>query len=379
MERISKLIEAIYAAPLEPDRWGQLAPGIARHFGAESCFIAAFNRETGKKILFAPTPNVDAGAQRDYEAYYYKTDLWVGTGKRVSLGAAFFGGEIVSERDLIRSEFYNDWCKRVGIFHALGFVASFDDAYSCVGVHRRFDAPRFDQDEKRGMALLLPHLTSALALTRRLETLRQDRKLALSAVDALNLSVMVVDAERRLLFANARAEALLMKRRGLAVSHGVLRATLPAHDAQLARETHQAALAAIGRARPASGVVTVPFEDGTTLSLMVQPLQPDAIGSGRRPVALIFAHDSDDEHLPVPETLARVYGLSPAEARLTASLVAGDRLETYAERVQISRETARTLLARVFRKTGWSRQTDLVRDVLTNPLLTRLDQSKARS
>jgi DNA-binding CsgD family transcriptional regulator/PAS domain-containing protein len=372
MERFSTLVEAIYGATLDPDAWSKLAVRVAERFAAESCFLGAFDEQTGAARLFAHTKNVDARAHADYAAHYHKTDLWVHTARATIPGVVFLGTDVVDEPALVASEFYNDWCKRVGIFHALGFLAPIDEnVFSAVGIHRSCAAQHFDDGDKHTMRLLLPHLTKSLHLTLHLEHLRHGRKLALQAVDTLGAAVVVVDANRRLLLASARAESLLEKRSDLTVSQGILRARLPARDQELARAVHHAALAAVGRSASPGGVVTIPCEDGSTLSLMVSPLPPDATELGAaRPIALIFLSGSGDRAVPSAEALARFYGLSPAEARLAAALLSGERLEAYAERAQISRETARTLLARTFRKTGCSRQADLIREALTNPLLT---------
>ena len=67
----------------------------------------------------------------------------------------------------------------------------------------------------------------------------------------------------------------------------------------------------------------------------------------------------------VIRTLARDYGLTPAEARLVSGLVQGKRLREIASEVGVSMNTIRTQLKSVFRKTDTHRQVDLVRMALT--------------
>ena len=54
------------------------------------------------------------------------------------------------------------------------------------------------------------------------------------------------------------------------------------------------------------------------------------------------------------------FGLSPAEARLVALLIAGASLRSCAKALGITYETARTYLKSVFYKTGTHRQAELV-------------------
>ena len=87
-------------------------------------------------------------------------------------------------------------------------------------------------------------------------------------------------------------------------------------------------------------------------------------GTGR---VIVLIGDPEARVESPPEVLARVYGLTPTEARLAHALASGDPLETYAERAGIALSTARWTLKQVQAKTGCRRQADLVRLVLTGP------------
>jgi DNA-binding CsgD family transcriptional regulator len=63
---------------------------------------------------------------------------------------------------------------------------------------------------------------------------------------------------------------------------------------------------------------------------------------------------------PTAELLARVFGLTPAEARLASIMAEGANLEQAADQLGVSRETARSQLKAVFAKTGTNRQSQLV-------------------
>jgi DNA-binding CsgD family transcriptional regulator len=76
---------------------------------------------------------------------------------------------------------------------------------------------------------------------------------------------------------------------------------------------------------------------------------------------------------PPEELLSQVFGLTPAEARLTARLAAGTTLRQAAEALTISRETARSQLKTAFAKTDTHRQADLV------SLLMRIGVGRAPS
>ncbi|MGE0576242.1 MAG: helix-turn-helix transcriptional regulator [Reyranella sp.] len=98
-----------------------------------------------------------------------------------------------------------------------------------------------------------------------------------------------------------------------------------------------------------------PFE------VLVVPLstanRPDVT---QRASAMVFLHDPETLVTPLPNLLAGLYRLTPAEGRLAADLLAHLTLEENAERRSLSRETLRSQLKELFRKTGTSRQSELV-------------------
>jgi DNA-binding CsgD family transcriptional regulator len=79
----------------------------------------------------------------------------------------------------------------------------------------------------------------------------------------------------------------------------------------------------------------------------------------------IFIADDVPAVQPDAKLLGALLDLSPAEARLTAALARGETIQQYAIESGVSINTARTLIGRVFAKTGTSRQVELVTLALT--------------
>lgn len=68
----------------------------------------------------------------------------------------------------------------------------------------------------------------------------------------------------------------------------------------------------------------------------------------------------------LPERLARILGLTPAEASLAAAVAMERTLKEHAEERRITINTARWTLKRVLAKTGCRRQSELVRLILAS-------------
>ncbi|WP_018261261.1 helix-turn-helix transcriptional regulator [Methylobacterium sp. WSM2598] len=78
------------------------------------------------------------------------------------------------------------------------------------------------------------------------------------------------------------------------------------------------------------------------------------------PHSVLILVDLDDSTRPSTAALERIFGLTPAEARLAVKLTRGDTLAEIAEQHGLSVHTVRTQLAAVFSKTNTSRQAELV-------------------
>jgi DNA-binding CsgD family transcriptional regulator/GAF domain-containing protein len=370
-EELSKLIASIYDAALNPADWPQLAQTLARTFCAESSAIFQLNLAQGSAGLLGITENFDAKAISEYEAYYHQKDLWAIAMSKSVTGRAMLGVEIVREAEFLNSEIFNGFAKRIEMFWFVGSVVVLEKQFmGAIGIHRPHGAPAFGAEDKHYLDMLLPHLSRAMLLHRRLQGLTQDNRIVVDALEKLSVGMIAVDAQATVLFANPTAERLLREGLGLTCRQGFLGATDPTKEGELRRLIQQAGLAAFGRSGEAGGVLSLPRPEGRPLSLLVCPLRPQALSFGPSiPAALLIFGDPDASPSTPTQALIELYGLTPAEARLMAALVDGERLEDYADRQQISINTARTQSKQIFAKTGHGRQADLIREVLANPAL----------
>jgi DNA-binding CsgD family transcriptional regulator/PAS domain-containing protein len=371
LDRFSSLIEALYDAALDPTEWPRLAQMFARSFGAESSAIFQLNLAQGSAGLLGTTGNFDAKAMSEYEAYYHQKDPWAIAMSKSATGRAMLSTEMVGEAEFLNSEIYNGFAKRIELFWSVASVMPLEKQFmGAIGIHRPHGARAFEADDKHHLDMLLPHLSRAMLLQRRLQGLTQNNRIVLDALEKLSVGMIAVDAQATVLFANPTAERLLRAGLGLTCRRGCLGTTDPTKDGELRHLIRQAGLAALGRSSEAGGVLALPRTEGRPLSLLVCPLRPHALTLGASvPTALIVFGDPDASPSTSTQALIELYGLTPAEARLMAALVDGERLEDYADRQQISVNTARTQSKQVFAKTGHGRQADLIREVVANPAL----------
>ena len=107
------------------------------------------------------------------------------------------------------------------------------------------------------------------------------------------------------------------------------------------------------------------------LTVLVLPLHEAAADLGPSPpsAALIVVGDPECTYDISAEVAARFFGLTLAEARVLVDLVNGISLNEMAEARELTRNTLKTQLNQVFRKTQTNRQSDLVKVVLSSPAI----------
>ncbi|GIL01344.1 MAG: hypothetical protein BroJett030_12430 [Alphaproteobacteria bacterium] len=233
-------------------------------------------------------------------------------------------------------------------------------------VFRQRAAPRFDNEETALAGVLLAHVARALEIASRIDAGRIEKTLYCDALDRLNVGVIVVDGHGRATSVSAVAERLLHARNGLQLQAGRLRAANATEDRALQAAIRAAGQrGAAGEPAPSRGLSLTKDSGARTLGIVVRPV---ATGAQHGPVA-VYVRDCEAAPEVASEYVRQIFDLTPAEAAVTRRLTAGLSLEDAAASLAISRNTARAHLRSIFSKSGITRQTELVRLVLSSAVM----------
>ena len=88
---------------------------------------------------------------------------------------------------------------------------------------------------------------------------------------------------------------------------------------------------------------------------------------GSETFALLFVSDPEQKVEAVESFLREIYGLTVAEVNVAQVLASGNSLNEACELLGIKPNTARTHLKRIFSKTETSRQSELIKLILSSP------------
>jgi len=200
----------------------------------------------------------------------------------------------------------------------------------------------------------------------------QIRSQATSIVlDAVPLGIILVNSQGRVLQTNRSAQQILALADGLSADNsGALRAAAPRDTDRLREVIVEVAGAPPGGASQPVGVLKLdrPTLQGSWL-IAVIPIHARRRADTVSEIAAIFVTETagaDPTGIP-PQSIERLFTLTPAEAKLLVALVDGMGLDEIAAHFEVSKNTLRNQLNQIFRKTGASKQSELVRMVLASP------------
>jgi len=162
------------------------------------------------------------------------------------------------------------------------------------------------------------------------------------------IGVAIVDAAGRVSWLSPNAKAWVANCSSLMLSDG--RLTSPKGDVR--RKLAAAAAEAAGKTRRPAVLALPHVEDDRMPSLIT------FLPIGESNALVIFPAQSQDALMV--DLLLDALGLTNAERRLARQLVMGRNLEDAAREANVTKETARSYLKRVFAKTGVKRQAELI-------------------
>lgn len=220
------------------------------------------------------------------------------------------------------------------------------------------DAHSASQTERALMHFLTPHFERAHAIHLQLAEVISERNLLESVMNRLPLGAAIIDARCNTISLNRTIIALLQGNALLKLTAGRLVSSPSAVLEQAVEKILSGAVA--------DEVIRLGGDEGS-LSLWISrgnvPVNSDA--HLNRLMVFVASRTS---HALSEQGLVTLFGLTPAEARVTQKLALGCTLDESAELLEVSKNTAKTLLSRVFGKVGVKRQTELMQAIYASPL-----------
>ncbi|MCU1314406.1 MAG: helix-turn-helix transcriptional regulator [Acidobacteriaceae bacterium] len=289
-----------------------------------------------------------------YETTFGQFDEWA---KRVDpslLGRSVLRGEeLYPDPLLYRSTYYNEFLEpfdtcQMACIGSAGTLGT----YEALSVYRGPNENSFSSELIATLQMLIPHLYTALSVRRKLDQLQGSLNDIESTLDSLSLGVVLVRREGTCHSLNRAAQAIL--------DRGILSALEPG-DASRLRHLVGSLTRRTTTVMSPQNAVLISRRKGRPLQLLGSPFRQEALPGQPRAAAMIIITDPENKTRVPVETLALLFGLTPAEGRLAIALANGDSLTDAADLHRVRHETARKQLKSIFQKTHTNRQGELIR------------------
>ncbi|HTE92742.1 MAG TPA: LuxR C-terminal-related transcriptional regulator [Bradyrhizobium sp.] len=361
-KRLPILIGDIYDAVIDPTQRNDVLDKIASFTGGHSGGLLSKHSLSKSEVLYCYV-GADPNSLQVYSESYPKLDP--------TADSPCFGVEqVVSATDLVpyeefrRGRFYREWARPHGWVDVASAVIE-KSATSCtfLSVVRHEANGLVDDEMRRRMALLIPHVRRALLIGKTIHRKQTEAVCFSDVLDGLSAGMILVDANGRIVHTNNAGNAILDASDFLRSVCGRLVASDPAINAALreilvAANAGDAALGVKGIALPLTA------HDGERYVAHVLPLTSGArreAGLAYNAVAALFIRKASLEPFSPPEVIGEMYKLTPSELRVLLAIVDIGGVPEVAAALGVAVTTIKTHLSRLFEKTGVARQADLVK------------------
>ncbi len=369
-DKALRLVGMACDAALDESKWWNFLEAFASAVGGSSALLRSNDMVT-KAASFNASVGYDPAWQAAYCNHFVKGDYYNNVMSRYAPGQIFSSDQHIDQRELRKTEYCNDYLRPQDKVHSIGAFLRKDANHSLVlGAQRGKRAGAFEEDEFRLMCILIPHLTRAVQVHRKFLAVTAEKAQAQGALDQMRMGVILTNRFGTPLYLNRSAELMMSQDVGLGVFHNKLAVHSPNETAQLLQIIFDASLGANGSAVGGDMRITMPNKVGY-LHCVVAPVSPEILfmmnASCGKDCVAVFLTIPGGLQLS-PKRLVTLYKITPAEARLTARLVALRTVEEAADDLGISASTARTQLKCIFSKTGTHCQSELLMLLATGTL-----------
>jgi DNA-binding CsgD family transcriptional regulator len=365
---LSNLILRIYEGARSLDLWPDILQDIATAFGDYGANLYWTTPESGARLIVSPTlaegliEYSEKWLNRDTRAKILIDNMNLTSSRSMCVSQYMTDEEMDADPHFV--EFLYKWNLKDG---AVTFLMPERNVLMWLVIQRQRDRPNFRPEELDLLTDLGRHVENALYLAMELTEARLKVEGLGQGFDMIDIAVFGVNRQNQIGYTNRLARRLLEQLGEAGIERLFEQVPAAQRDASrlLAIEDRSGSDIEATRSLPGGAHIYVDNRSGLRLLVRVIPLSSGFEGElfGLSELLMMVAPMTGDrqvDHSVVRDAL----DLTAAEARLAAIIATGISLDDAAEKIGVTRETARTMLKRVFQKTNTSRQHELTALIL---------------
>lgn len=363
-EELSALIGDIYDAALDRNLW----PAVLQRFcafvgGMTSGLISHDIQQRNANFFF--TWNDDPAWSRLYaEKYARLNPAVVPSMLQTPVGEVSTLLDFIPIEEYRATTLYREFSAPQGYCDSIQAVLEKSaTAYAAATVVLGETCSPASEQARLRVKLLAPHFRRAVQIGKAIDLKEVEASALADALDGIAAGMWLLDANARIVHANAAGETMLAEKAAVHAAGGRLMLL----DLAAERALHEMlGQLAAGEVDIGDRGISMPLRgrDDKDYVAQILPLTSGArrsAGAAHAAVAALFVRAAA-LHLPHPlETIAGLYRLTPAELRVLMMIIDVGGVPQVAPVLGVSQKTVKTHLKHVFEKTGTNRQVDLVK------------------
>jgi DNA-binding CsgD family transcriptional regulator len=357
-------VEAVYATALAPESWPDALQAIADLFDDVGA-VMTYRRADGRFGVIV-SPQLGPG-QEDYNREWYRHDI---RAQRMIEGGFLLSGDVATDRILglveehDRHPFFTVFLRQFGLrWFAAASICPEPDVEVVISLQRSAEKDDYNDGEVATLTRIARHAEQALRLGMRLIEAEAGSAGLRDTFARLNMGIVLLDGGGRIVFSNEVAQRFLGG--ALEVAGEKLAARSVADRPVLQAALDHALQSRPGLVQPANPrpILLQHVDAASPVAVYVLPLRTSFAPAVEqflvRSQAIVLLVELKTGDPADPALVRDLLGLTLGEARVAALVAAGVSPRDAAQKLGISEETTRTVLKRVFTKSGISRQSEL--------------------
>ncbi len=368
-ERAHHLVETIYAAAVDSERWQDVVDELSVVFHGSPVLLELLSLK-GESSMRRYACGADPERASEFFPLVVSETSW--TNRQIVRFEGSFAdmAEILGHLDVEKLDLYRNWMKPMGFAPIWPVGHSMRDAGGLptggVTVFRKEGQGPFTDDELAEATQFVPHLSRALQLQQALRDSRSKRAALGEAVDRLPTGVLLLDSERHVVLENRCARRILRDDDGLRVDASGPSAVDAKDNVRLQTLIAEALNPNVDLPTNGGFAKVKRMSGKREYALLVARLAATRdVGISSDAVVVLFVVDPESGRSTTAEVLEDLYELTHSEAQIVRLIAQGMSLEEAATARGVSMNTARSHLKHAFAKTGTGRQSELLRLVIS--------------
>jgi DNA-binding CsgD family transcriptional regulator/PAS domain-containing protein len=360
---ILNLIATLYDAAKDQsfDGWSDVYRQLSALLSSGPGSLSFYSPDRKRFDLFVSTLD-----QELFREYYQHITPFRRQLRQMTTGDRFNRADYCGDKEFLKTEIYQDYFRRQDVFN-YEYRVLFKKGETAAGI--AFSRPRGMKNfGTRDYALLdsiIPHLQKAFQIYLKFAEIRYENEILSECFEKISQSIIVLNKSGKVVFMNESAKQFVEAKDGLQTDrNGILSTNSPYDTKKLKTILGNVLEPAI---KTENNVLQVSRKSALRpLSVFVAPFSEN---NGAPPtaekLALLFINDPERQVADIEPVLGRIYGLTLAESKIAVMLAQGKSVNEACGILEIKQNTIRTHLKRIFSKTETSRQSELVKLILS--------------